>query len=763
MSSRSRALGRSGVGVSRLTLAGSFGISAEDTVRAFHELGVSTFFATMRTRGMNEGLRRLVADGHRDALTIIGGAQLPFGFSVPWAQRRLARELTLERIDVFLLFWVQAHWYVTGRTWSAMRRLKEDGLARAVGISCHDRPMARALIDELSLDVVMLRYNAAHRGIEREVFRDPRPDRSAWDHRVHRDALGQAAQAVRRPAGDVRRGVLPVRAWPPHGRHGALGGAQLRGARTERERSARRPPRCPPPRRDQALRRRHSRWGREQGRVLRVGVSPSSARGSPGSRARNAGPARGRNEGVPAAAAPTSLFAQRGLATRATTSGVPLEVWRLAWPAIAHTLLLTAVFAVDRLVLGRTDTTALASLQISSVLVWTITSIFTAFSAGTLALAGRAFGAGDRTLAADVVGASLALALGVGALVAVSTLVATRLTLPWLFPHAGDAVLVDVARYLELVLPVLPLAFVEAIAASALHAAGDTRTPLVAAAASNAINLLLSCVLVFGLLGAPALGVRGAAIGAAAAMTVQAIALVRALLSPSSAIPLGPWLRRARVDRDVLGRLVRVSLPAFGDKLVYAGGYLAFIMLVATLGPVAMAANQAVVSVEAICFLSAEGFGVAAGALAAQRLGAGQPSAAEQTTRVAITMAVCALTAFGLLFAAAPRALLSPFTSDQAVLGAATASLVMAALAQPFMAYATVTRMALRGAGATSSVLWVTVAGTLFVRMPVALVACLDARWGLAGVWLASTLDWVFQAIAFGVLLRRGRWKSASP
>jgi putative MATE family efflux protein len=345
------------------------------------------------------------------------------------------------------------------------------------------------------------------------------------------------------------------------------------------------------------------------------------------------------------------------------------------------------------------------------VLVWTITSIFTAFSAGTLALAGRAFGAGDRTLAADVVGASLALALGVGALVAVSTLVATRLTLPWLFPHAGDAVLVDVARYLELVLPVLPLAFVEAIAASALHAAGDTRTPLVAAAASNAINLLLSCVLVFGLLGAPALGVRGAAIGAAAAMTVQAIALVRALLSPSSAIPLGPWLRRARVDRDVLGRLVRVSLPAFGDKLVYAGGYLAFIMLVATLGPVAMAANQAVVSVEAICFLSAEGFGVAAGALAAQRLGAGQPSAAEQTTRVAITMAVCALTAFGLLFAAAPRALLSPFTSDQAVLGAATASLVMAALAQPFMAYATVTRMALRGAGATSSVLWVTVAG----------------------------------------------------
>jgi aryl-alcohol dehydrogenase-like predicted oxidoreductase len=51
-----------------------------------------------------------------------------------------------------------------------MVRLKEEGKARALAVSCHDRPMARALADELSLDALMIRYNAAHRGAEREIF-----------------------------------------------------------------------------------------------------------------------------------------------------------------------------------------------------------------------------------------------------------------------------------------------------------------------------------------------------------------------------------------------------------------------------------------------------------------------------------------------------------------------------------------------------------------------------------------------------------------
>ena len=163
-------LGRSTIRASRLGLAGSYGIDADGVERAFHELGINYFFVTSGMRGMVEGLRRLVRAGHRDQLVIAAGASIPMGFGVTWQADRLLRSFGVDTIDVFHLFWVQAHWYVTGKTWTSMRALKESGKARALAISCHDRPLARSLVDELGLDALMIRYNAAHRGAEKEIF-----------------------------------------------------------------------------------------------------------------------------------------------------------------------------------------------------------------------------------------------------------------------------------------------------------------------------------------------------------------------------------------------------------------------------------------------------------------------------------------------------------------------------------------------------------------------------------------------------------------
>ncbi len=163
-------LGRTGIEVSRLGLSGSFGIDADGVERAFHELGINYFFATPRMKGMVEGIRRLVSAGHRDEMVIACGASIPTGGSVGREWRKCARRFGVDYFDVWHLFWVQAHWYVTGKTWPAMVRLKESGQARALAISCHDRSMVRTLVDELDLDAIMIRYNAAHRGAEAEIL-----------------------------------------------------------------------------------------------------------------------------------------------------------------------------------------------------------------------------------------------------------------------------------------------------------------------------------------------------------------------------------------------------------------------------------------------------------------------------------------------------------------------------------------------------------------------------------------------------------------
>ncbi|WP_437569843.1 MATE family efflux transporter [Sorangium sp. So ce542] len=442
------------------------------------------------------------------------------------------------------------------------------------------------------------------------------------------------------------------------------------------------------------------------------------------------------------------------------------QVWQLAWPAIAHMLLLTLVFLVGRGMVGRYSTTALASMQICGTLTWTIVSVFSATSAGTLAVVARSVGAGDRAAAAEATRASLLFALALGAAIALPLLAACGPLLRALFPNAGAAVVEQAAAYLRIVLPALPLAFVEAVAAAALQGVGNTRAPLAVAAVGNLVNVAVSAVLIFGLLGLPALGVRGAAVGVACTMATEALLLTAVLLSRSSPLPLRSAASAAatapapRASAPALARVLRVALPAFAERSVYHAGYMGFVAIIGLLGATAMAANQALIAVESVCFLSAEGFGIAAGALMAQRLGARSPRDAARVGLVAALMAILALSAFGVLFALAPRPLLLAFSGDPELLAVGERALRVAAVAQPFMAFATVMGMGLRGAGDTRTVLAVTLVCSLLVRLGGTWLFAVTLGHGLVGVWMGSTADWICRSALLAVAFARGRWKA---
>lgn len=435
------------------------------------------------------------------------------------------------------------------------------------------------------------------------------------------------------------------------------------------------------------------------------------------------------------------------------------ELWSLAWPAIAHMLLLTLMFLASRAMAGRYSASALASLQISGTLVWTAYALFTAFSAGTLAVVARSVGAGDHAAAARAARSSVVFALGLGVLVAVPIRVANGALLGALFPAAGPEVLADAGAYLHIVLPVLPLAFVEAIAAASLQGSGDTRTPLVVAAAGNLVNLVASSVLIFGRFGAPELGVRGAAVGHAATMAIEGALLTGVLLSRRSSLPLRATPFDRAADLAALRRVLRVSGPAFAEKGAYQGAYLVFVAIIGLLGATAMAANQALVAIEAVCFLSADGLGVATGAVVARKLGGGEPGEAGRTGWIGAAMATALLTTLGLGFVLAPRLLVGAFSPDPSIIALGARALLVAAVAQPFMAFATVMGMGLRGAGDTRTVLGVTVVSAVGVRLATTYLCAVTLGLGLVGVWIGSTADWVCRSGLLGAAYARGKWR----
>lgn len=162
-----RPLGRTGMMVSRLGLGSSYGLADRDVERAF-ERGVNYFYwGSRRRRGFGRGLRA-IARGHREDMVVVVQSYARAGVALRPSLEIALRRLRMEYADVLLLGWWNAP--PPDRILDAALALKEAGKVRALMISCHHRPTFAAYIADPCYGAIMVRYNAAHAGAEREVF-----------------------------------------------------------------------------------------------------------------------------------------------------------------------------------------------------------------------------------------------------------------------------------------------------------------------------------------------------------------------------------------------------------------------------------------------------------------------------------------------------------------------------------------------------------------------------------------------------------------
>jgi aryl-alcohol dehydrogenase-like predicted oxidoreductase len=163
-----REVGALGKRLHRLGLSGSFGLSARDAGEALERL--QYVFWSPRMKGLTPALREAL---RRDRARYAVAAGPLLGF-FPGAVRRAAegalRTLGTDYLDVFQLYWLGKMSAFTGRVQEELLRLREHGKVRALGASIHDRPRAGRLAEDSVLDLLMIRYNAAHPGAERDVF-----------------------------------------------------------------------------------------------------------------------------------------------------------------------------------------------------------------------------------------------------------------------------------------------------------------------------------------------------------------------------------------------------------------------------------------------------------------------------------------------------------------------------------------------------------------------------------------------------------------
>jgi aryl-alcohol dehydrogenase-like predicted oxidoreductase len=208
-------LGRTGLHVHRLGLSASHWPGK----RAVHwalDRGVNYFFLY----GFDLQMARVMRDLPKSerARCVIATGAYNYIFSRQNLERTLhkrLRQLRTDHIDLFLFLGVMKGKEFPAAVRDELLRLRETGKARYVGVSIHDRKFAGKLAAEGDLDVLMIRYNAAHRGAEQDVFPHARHHdpgivsytATRWRRLLHRPH-GLPKEAFQPTAGQCYRFVL---------------------------------------------------------------------------------------------------------------------------------------------------------------------------------------------------------------------------------------------------------------------------------------------------------------------------------------------------------------------------------------------------------------------------------------------------------------------------------------------------------------------------------------------------------------------------
>ncbi len=160
-----RPLGRTQKVVHPLGLAASFGVGERGVEIAF-ERGCRYFYwGSLRRSAFGRGLKNVLKKDRANTQLVIQ-TYTRVGMLMGVSVRRALRKLDTDVCDVLLLGWWGA--MPPSRIVDAAKRLRDAGTVKHIAISTHVRPK----VPEFSgaFDVVHMRYNAAHRGAEKEIF-----------------------------------------------------------------------------------------------------------------------------------------------------------------------------------------------------------------------------------------------------------------------------------------------------------------------------------------------------------------------------------------------------------------------------------------------------------------------------------------------------------------------------------------------------------------------------------------------------------------
>ncbi len=434
------------------------------------------------------------------------------------------------------------------------------------------------------------------------------------------------------------------------------------------------------------------------------------------------------------------------------------KLLHLAWPVVLTRSTQSVIGLCDALMVARLGADALAATATGALNAFTVAII--PFGIVFIVQSFAAQLAGRREYAASRRYAWYGLAVGIA-----TSVIAIAVT-----PFAGSlikvfnfptAVHLGMTEYMQFRLWSLGAFVATESFGNWFAGLGDTRVPMRASVVAMVSNIALNWVLIFGHLGAPAMGIAGAAL-ASGLSNCLGFAYIAAAYHVRQRELAGDEPLEFR-GREFL-RMLRFGIPNGINWFMEMGAFTLFInVVVGTLGTHVLAAMNVILQLNSVSFMPAFGLSSAGAILVGQAIGAGARDQVGRIVWLTLRVTLAWQGAVGLLYLFAPRLLLWPFTSGvadgAAVLGVGALMLAVSAAWQIFDAVGITVGEALRAAGDTAWCMWARLATAWLLFVPLGWWVVVRGDGGHAGAMWCIVFYLAILGTAFALRFRSGAWR----
>ena len=419
------------------------------------------------------------------------------------------------------------------------------------------------------------------------------------------------------------------------------------------------------------------------------------------------------------------------------------------FPILLGTFFQQMYNTVDTIIVGRVvGTTALAAVGATGPLVNMVNGFFIGISSGATVILSQCYGAGNRQGVHDALHTGVALSLVLGAVI---TVLGVGLG-PWVMSlmNMPESCLADASSYLRIYFAGAIGSMVYNMGAGILRAMGDSRRPMVFLMATCVLNVVLDILFVAVL----HMGVAGAALATTVAQFLSAALPLRVLLKRSED---RLELRQLRIDRKLLGRILRIGVPAGLQFVTFDFSNILIQSSVNSFGDVTMAAWTAHGKTDAITWMISGAFGVSVTTFVGQNFGAQKYRRIRQSAWVCLGMSVALVGAVAAVILCFRSRILGIYTDDPEVI--AVGSVIMLSIMPFNIVFMPIEVFAGTMRGVGYSVVPTVITGCCVCLFRILWLATVVRRWHTLGMLtVCYPISWSIAAGVFLAVYLRGNW-----